>query len=169
MKNPRPDAPATIDVFALARSHERIEGCIAVAAMKRLAPLLSATDGEVSWHLEGATDRRGRPAMTVSVRGSLTVNCDRCGEKLELPVATESQFWFVRTEEELNLQPIGIEDSEPLIGGRQFVIADLIEDEAILALPISPHHAHCRVADEPAEDADRRRSFSALATLKSRH
>jgi len=169
MKESGPGSPRIVDMFALAQSQDRVEGHTRLAAMDRLAPLLAGTHGELAWEVVGSTDFRGRPAAVVRVHGTVLVNCDRCGLRLELPIETDSRFWFVQSEEELNEQPIDVDDSEPLLGSRHFVVEDLIEDEVILALPISPRHPHCAISNEPAKEPDHRRPFAALARLKSRH
>lgn len=169
MKELEPGLSPMVDVFSLAQMRGHIEGRVRLAAMTRLAPLLAETDGDVAWQLSGWTDAEGRPAATVKVSGAIVVNCDRCGARLELPIRTESQFWFVHSEGELNQLPIEVDEGEPLLGSRRFVVADLIEDELILALPISPRHLHCGCAGEPRKEPDRRRPFAALARLRSRH
>jgi uncharacterized protein len=54
------------------------------------------------------------------------------------------------------------------VGGRRFDVAALVEDEAILCVPISPRHARCAppTVREPA-DAEARTPFAALAKLRS--
>lgn len=166
---PTSDAPPVIDVFALARSGARLEGRIALAALERLAPMLASAEGDAGWKLAFETDARGRPAATLFLRGVLELKCDICGQNLALPIESESRFWFVATEEELNAQPIEADDGEPLLGSGRFAVAQLVEDELILALPISPRHERCQAATESAGEAERQRPFTVLASLRSRH
>ena len=158
-----------VDVYALGRSRGQFEGRVVIAAMKRLVPLLAESDGEIAWQLLGWTDAQRRPAATAKVSGAVVVSCERCGLRLEVPIRTESQFWFVQSEEELNQVPIEVDDGEPLLGSRQFAVADLIEDELIRAWPISRRHLRCGYSSERVEEPDRRRPFAALARLRSRH
>lgn len=169
MRKPEPGVPPVIDVFTLARSRGHVAGQVALANLERLAPLLASVEGELNWALDAATDPRGRPAATLSIRGTVVVKCDKCGLNLALPIASDSRFWFVHTEAELNAQPIEVDDDEPLLGSRSFSVGQLIEDEMILALPISPRHAHCGTEQRPVTEPARRRALAALAGLKSRH
>ncbi len=169
MTEPVVEPAPTIDVFALARAHGHIEGHIELARLARLAPLLAASGGAIDWRLTGAIDSRGRPAATLELHGTLVVKCDRCGLNLDLPIDSESSLWFVTSERELNAQPIEVGESEALLGSRHFSVAQLVEDELILAVPISPRHLHCRVAEESETELERYRPLAALAALKSRH
>lgn len=163
------DLAPTIDVFALARAHGEMHGRIELARFPRLAPMLASSAGSVDWRLTGAVDARGHPAATLALSATLVVKCDRCGLAVDLPGDSESAFWFVATEEELNAQPIEVDAPEPLLGSRHFAIAQLVEDELILSIPISPRHAHCALADDAEPQAEGPRPLAALAALKSRH
>ncbi len=169
MAEPLQEPAPAIDVFALARDHGHVEGRIELARLTRLAPMLASTGGAIGWRLSGEIDARGRPAATIVLRGKLAVRCHRCSLDVDLPIEFASTFWFVRTEEELNAQPIEVDAPEPLLGSRHFPLAQLIEDELILALPISPRHPHCLAVENPETAADRHRPLAALAALKSRH
>jgi uncharacterized protein len=70
-----------------------------------------------------------------------------------LPVSLQSSFFFVQTEAELARIPVDDTDDEPLLGSRRFDLDELVEDELILALPISPRHADCR-STAGASDGD---------------
>ena len=140
MKLSTSDTFPTVDVFALARSGRYEEGSIAVELLKRLTPLLATPTGTVQWRLQGMIDALGRPAATLSLRADLTVNCDKCALPLALPFEITEHYWFVRSEEELQRLPIDTEEEEPLVGSSTFQIVNLVEDELILALPISPRH-----------------------------
>jgi uncharacterized protein len=169
MSEPACTASPSADVFALARSRDRVEGSIEIAQMDRLAPLLASTEGRIAWCLTGEADSSGRPAAMLALSGRVTLKCDRCGLDVELPIESESRFWFVRTEEELNRVPIDDSETEPLLGSREFAIAPLVEDELIMALPISPRHPQCRAEDEDAAAPQGHRPLADLAALRSRH
>jgi len=168
----------TIDVFALARHAAQWEGRRRLAAMARLCPSLTdgpgERDAELRFACRSGTDGHGRPALQLLLEGVLPLRCDRCAQLLPYALHAQRQFYFVATEEELAAIPIDDTPEEALLGSAHFDLAGLIEDEAILQLPISPRHARCpggaartRRAAPPA-DAGRPHPFAALAGLRER-
>jgi uncharacterized protein len=135
---------AVVDVFALARAGGRCEGTVPLASCERLAPMLASVTGAARWAFEGYLDAKRRPAAMLTVDAPLVLICDRCGDELVFPIEVAGRYRFVQSEEELARLPIDAEDCEPLVGSERFRVVELIEDELILGLPISPRHANCR-------------------------
>jgi len=160
------------DVWELARLAGAIEGELPLRDAPRLAEPLLDTEGVLRYRLTGMTDERGRPAARLEVEGSVRARCDRCGGAVEVRIDEAVQFFFVVEERELAALPIDEAPEEPLLGSSRFDIAALVEDQAILALPISPRHAACRPDWEASEDeaarAPTQRPFAVLAALKGR-
>jgi uncharacterized protein len=176
-----------IDVFAVARNRSDWEGQLRFSAMPRLCASLMADatgngpgDGNLAYRCRGAIDQQGRPGLQLWLDAVLPLRCDRCTQKLDLVLAAERQFYFVETAAELAAIAIDNTLEEALLGGTQFDLATLIEDEAILQLPISPRHAHCiavahampgqedRLARETLPPvAERPHPFAGLAALRS--
>jgi uncharacterized protein len=156
------------DVWELARRGARLEGELALAQAPRLAAELADTAGALRYAFSGLIDAQGRPAARLELAGELRVRCDRCGGAVALPIDERAEFHFVADEAELEKLPIDDLPEEPLVGSRRFDLGALVEDQAILALPISPRHAGCVPVDlEPAEgEAETYRPFEALAALK---
>lgn len=166
-----PKRQHTVDVFELARTRGDVAGELPIGDADRLAPLLARTEGVLHYRAEFALDDRGRPAARLVWSAALAVYCVRCGGPVELDVGADARFYFVRTEEELNALPIDPEEvEEPLLGSRSFDVDALVEDEAILSLPLAPHHARCGDDAEPGggarEVSGRMRPFAALSQLK---
>jgi len=158
------------DVWALAQKGGRAQGELALRQLPRLAAELVDTEGSLQYRLEGLIDDRGRAAARFEVDGVVNVRCDRCGESVQLPIHEGAQFFFVADEDELAGLPIDESPQEPLLGSDRFDLAALVEDQVILALPISPRHDHCSGPGAGAEDArgpaETRRPFAVLAALK---
>jgi uncharacterized protein len=133
-----------IDVFETARIGLRIEGRRALTALPRLAPMLAAAAEDLRFEYQGLRDDRERCAAILRIEAKVPLRCDRCGMPVLLPVSLQSSFFFVQTEAELARIPVDDTDDEPLLGSRRFDLDELVEDELILALPISPRHADCR-------------------------
>lgn len=166
------DPAACCDVWELARRAGSVEGEIALGDAPRLAELLADADGALRYRMDGLIDPLGRPAARLDVRGTVRLRCDRCTAPLEVSVDELAQFFFVADEEELGKLPIDESPEEPMLGSRRFDVAALVEEQAILALPLSPRHDHCAAA-APAEpettaDGETHRPFEALATLTKR-
>lgn len=173
----------TIDVFAAARAAAVREGRIPLAKLPRLAASLvggrAAIGDGIAFHCAALIDGHGRPALHLTIEAVLPLRCDRCGQAIDWPLAAERDFYFVATEAELAALAIDTSDEEALLGSANFDLAGLIEDEAILQLPISPRHAHCSLAGigtpartgtgAGAEDGEQdrtRRPFAVLAGLR---
>jgi uncharacterized protein len=158
-----------IDVLELSRTGGRIEGRLPIADMTRLRNELRDESGAIDYRLDARTDSDGRPAAILTLKGKLAMTCDRCGEPVEIPADRRTAFYFVRDEAELDAVPVSVEDEpEPLLGSEQFDLAALVEDEAILAVPLSPRHAECPangVTADAAVSGGAPNPFSALHGL----
>jgi uncharacterized protein len=165
-----PEQASACDVWDLARRGGLVEGELALPQVPRLGGQLADSAGGLRYRLRGLVDQLGRPAARLEVSGKVRARCDRCGAPVEVAIDERVAFYFVADEVELGRLPIEASDEEPLLGSRSFDVAALVEDQAILALPISPRHADCGAA--PPADAERRpkpqthRPFEALASLK---
>jgi uncharacterized protein len=159
-----------VDVFELARSGGRIAGSVSPGALQRLAAAVTRIESPLEYGLEGFVDGSGRPAARLHVRGRLIMPCDRCNGPLDSPLETRATFFFVTDEAELNAVPIDESEVDALVGSARFDVWNLVEDEAILALPLSPRHDACRpeVAEEPPSEAARPSPFAVLEQLKAR-
>ena len=166
----RSASPRNVDVFELAHSAGRVAGSIPVAALPRLAAAVTRVDGPLDYELEGFIDELGRPAARLQLQGRLVMPCDRCNGPLDSVLEARSTFFFVADEAQLNAVPIDESEVDALIGSAQFDLWNLVEDEAILALPLSPRHDACRpaVLEQPAAEEERPSPFAALEQLKAR-
>ncbi|GAB4463840.1 MAG: hypothetical protein OHK0044_00230 [Burkholderiaceae bacterium] len=158
----------TVDVFELARTRGGVAGELPIRAAERLAPMLAGTEGVVRYRAEFALDECGRPALRLVWSARVATRCHRCAAPVDVDIGADARFFFVRTEEELDALPIDPEEvEEPLLGSRSFDLAALVEDEAILGLPLAPRHARC--GDDPtphdgaADDPVRAGPFAQLA------
>jgi uncharacterized protein len=160
-----------VDVFELARTGGRVEGELEAADLGRLAALLTAPMGRIRFGVQGRIDEQGRNAATLRIEGLLGLRCDLCGGRLEWTLAESDGFFFVDDEAHLSGLPITVEGDEPLLASRQFDLQDLVEDQAILALPISPRHPACDQPGQGRGEPDKAeqgttRPFAVLASLK---
>lgn len=166
--------PRFLDIFEFGRRGGRLEGVLVCARLARLASMLAAGDGELRFELRGRIDARGRAAAELAFGGRVQLECDRCGGAVAHELGGRGRYYFVHSEEELAQIAIDESDEEPLLGGARFDLHQLLEDEAILALPMALRHAQCTarpaaIGSAEARPAGRQRPFAALGqALKGR-
>jgi uncharacterized protein len=165
----------TVDVFELARTGGRVEGEVAIADLPRLPASLASARGVVEVSLGGLVDAQRRPAALLEFSTSVDLTCDCCSSALPWPLHGRARYWFVRSEDELGRIPVDEADDEPLLGSARFDLHELVEDELLLALPMSPRHPVCQSAavsaasgrvESAGDETARPRPFAALAGLK---
>ncbi len=151
-------------------------GRFALADMERLAPLLSARDGDAEFSLRFHRER-GRVTAEGRVAACLPLTCQRCLEALALKVERPLRWMFVSGPEEASRVP---EEYDPIeLEDDQIALRELVEDELLLAIPDFPRHEDgaCQppasVADEgfearAADEHDRENPFAALNALLDR-
>jgi uncharacterized protein len=160
-----------IDVFRMARIGASLHGDVELARLPRLAASLMRCDGRLAFEAQGRIDPHGRPAMALSLQALLPLRCDRCARELEFALSVQRPFYFVHSEAELAAIEVDDAPDEPLLGSAHFDLAGLIEDEAILQLPLSPRHDACAPAQAVGvapEEAPRPHPFSQLQGLRER-
>jgi uncharacterized protein len=158
-----------IDVFTLARTGAVREGTLPLAALPRLAAGLLDSEGDVAYRAQGFVDALGRPALRLRLQADLVLRCDRCDGRLPLRIDDERLYFFVHDEAALAAIAVDEAPEEALLGSTRFDLAGLVEDEAILQLPLSPRHADCPVAPgvAGARPADERpKPFAGLQALR---
>jgi len=164
-----------VDIFDAARVERLIAGHLAIEAMPRLKDLLASPSEGIAFRWQGRVDEAGRPAGELSLRARLVLHCDRCGELVDLVLDETCRFWFVSSEAELERLPVEDTNDEPMMGSTRFDLRTLVEDQAILALPISPRHTACAghpsaaflaTGDGDRVPSERQRPFSVLAGFK---
>lgn len=179
MKEPVFD-PRRLDAQAFARSGGELAGRWAQSAMPRLAEgLLQLADepAAVEWTARGEQRpvRGGAPQIRLhlSARTVVSLECQRCLMPMQQPLEVDREFLFARDEAEAaRLDEESEEDV--LVLARVLDLAELVEDELILALPIVPRHGTCPqpllAPDASGDEAEapRENPFAALAALRRR-
>ena len=141
-----------VNPFRMATDGVSRRGEIPLSGMSRLAPLLSDDAGSAQFELFFHLDSHSRPVITGSVQARLEVICQRCLEPMSLDLNLAIALGIVRSDEEAVAV---LKEREPLtLTGDTVSLAELVEDELILALPGAPVHpaGSCRPpAKKPAE------------------
>lgn len=159
--------PERIDIARLADSAATLEGSVPVARFARLADQLASREGSVDATL-GFGREDGREVVSGRIEGRLTLVCQRCLGGVEVPVAARVDL--VRVASEAAAAEVEGAHDPFVAPTREVALAELVEDELILALPLVPMHegdARCAPrAAPPGEDQRRESPFAALASLR---
>ena len=168
----------SFDAFDMAARQLELDGTIRAVELARVVDQLAASAGAdpdeggvIAWQIAGTTDVLGRPALTVSLDGTVTLECQRCLRTFSWPVAQRTLLLLARDEREQAV--LDVDDAlEVIVASLPLDPRVLVEDELLLTLPFAPH---CERSDCVAEGLQDERGvaaqaspFGALAALKSR-
>ena len=157
----------------LAGRKAQISRSVDAAALERFSVLCDCPDA-VRVRLGFRFDRHGAVRMDGELAGRVAVECHRCLEPMAVDL--KSEFSVVIADSEAAASRLGAEQDVLCVEGDEAGIAELIEDELILALPERP----CSAADcpqaptlaSPAGSMDEgtletKKPFAALGALKA--
>lgn len=159
-----------IDAFEFCRSNGHRDGVTPVAEMSRLNKDCADQSGQVTWVVDGGTSPQGYPQITLSVSGKVQLMCQRCLTPFAYDMDSSTVLMLGKDDahaDEIE-EIIADESIDVIVGSRSCDIRDLIEDEALLALPQVPKHDVC--PDTKLLDAlksEKPSPFAALKDLKS--
>ena len=142
----RTPRPGTFDAYRLARERGVLEGTLDVAASERLADRVAPGAATLDWRIEGSTDTAGRPALAISISGSVPLKCQRCLAPFAWPVAQRTVTVLAQSEADADALDAELGD-EVLVADHPLEPAALVEDELLLTLPYAPMHAEGRCED----------------------
>jgi uncharacterized protein len=178
--SPRDLDPRRLDVVAFAAAGAELSGAWPGHRLTRLVaatlpPQAGADRPDVGWRASG--ERRAlagagvQPSVRLAADTEVRLECQRCLQPMGVPLHAERRIFFVEGEEAAAaLDAESDDDVLALVPALD--LAELIEDELLLALPLVPRHEQCPeplprafVEDDPAIDpADN--PFAVLAALK---
>ncbi len=116
----------------------------------------------------------GQAQPWIQLQGSvdMALVCQRCLEPVSTLVQFDREFRFVESEDVALAEDEDC-DEDLLVCSTQFDLLELVEDELLMALPVSPKHETCpgelklSAADSDFEVANERpKPFAKLAQLK---
>jgi len=172
--------PRRLDVAAFASAAGEIAGEWPAERLPRLLAAGLDTDdaaprAPIAWRAVG--ERRVlagaglQPSLAIDAATEITLECQRCLQRMRLLVHAERRIFFVDGEDAAAALDAESEN-DVLASAPAFDLAELIEDELLLALPLVPRHERCPeplprafVEDDPAT-APADNPFAVLAALK---
>lgn len=159
-----------IDPLSFARNKEIQRGKITEDGLGRLRELVDRAEG-FAFVIEGDTDKLGRPTLRLKIKGKITVQCQRCLDKLDYEIDIDTCLVLARNAGELELYDAD-NTIDAVLALHELDIGTLMEDEIILSLPISPRHQEERCntdAQSILKCEHKENPFSSLLSLKQTH
>lgn len=160
--------PAAIEPFKWADRAAHVEADVPLATFLRLSEGLVRREGVVKVRCRFERDAQHVAWLRGELEAELTLTCQRCLEPLVLPVAVSVDLALVQDEEYAERLS---DDADYLVVPEQgLVLAEILEDELLLAVPYIPMHDACepgyRSPDHPVTETRRENPFQVLAALK---
>jgi len=130
---------ASFDAIRFARAGDELAGEVPATALERLRSMLADPEGTILYRLKGYSRKDGKPAIALEIQGEVSLSCQRCLEPVRHRLRSERSLVFVPAsrladfeDEEDDTDYLPVEDPvEPLA---------LVDEEAVLSLPMSPRH-----------------------------
>lgn len=162
------DFPELIDPWRMIDMRREFGGTLPVSRLKRLQSMLADSSGQLAFDLSFRRDTLDRALIDVTVSGQVQMVCQRSLEPFAVTVAVDNVLALYRHESEER----GAEcEYDPiLVSDGQISIAELIEDEVMLALPLVPKNPQHAViepeVDEQEPEPTQPNPFAVLQQLK---
>ncbi|EEO26938.1 YceD family protein [Oxalobacter paraformigenes] len=158
-----------IDPFEFCKNNEILEGHIPVSELKRLVSVCADQSGELAWKVSGSLNSHQKPQLLLKVAGHINLVCQRCLDSLAFDLDSTTAVMVAQTEEEADEIEASLDDEEAVevvVTDGKVEVMDLVEDEALLALPLSARHDVCPDSSLEGQKEKRESPFSVLSELK---
>jgi uncharacterized protein len=157
-----------VDSFEFCKQQQQSSGQVPVAEFARLSAELASSAGTLEWVIAGGRHAAGVPQLLLNVSGQIQLVCQRCLSPMPHAMASESTLLLAKDDAEADEIEARVDDEslDVIVGSTSQDLMVLVEDEALLALPLSPRHADCP-GDVPSSGVEKAESpFAALKKLK---
>ena len=161
------------DISILADEGTRLAVEVPVARLARLADALVTPEGTATASI-GFAREQGFAVADVQAEAIVTLRCQRCMQPFAVRVGSDSRVWLPHSEAAAERVPV---EAELMLAPEgRLRMAELVEEELLLALPLAPLHGdHERCVarnDEPLEapgpTTEVQKPFAALGALMGR-
>lgn len=168
--------PKYFDPRKYAAQEVSIEGRLLLNQFPELCAALASDEGDAFVHLDFRVDEDRRYIATGSIKSTVQVECQRCLEPAPIELEVDLSIGFVYDEDHAKNLP-GDYDPVVMTDG-EVVLADMVEQELLLALPIVAYHPesgcnpvalkYASSTDDAPDDENKPNPFSILASLKAK-
>lgn len=165
-----------IDAFAFCRNGEKQAGKLLLSELARLRAECASDEGEVEWMLVGnthSTQDNGYPTLQLTVNGTVQLMCQRCLTPYIFQINSDAKILLAKDEQVADQLDSLLEDDdvEVIAGSKAFDVVALIEDEVLLAIPLSPKHEVCPTKEklDAFATAKKESPFAALKSWKDQN
>jgi len=155
------------DSFAFDREGRVLEGTLAVSSLERLQDVLAEASGELIFRIEGLKGERGQSMLHLVVSGLIPLACQRCLEAIHFELDVDSLLELIPADVELSQEELEDDTRDFLPVAGELDVAELLEDEVLLALPVAPRHEKCGLPGS-ASAGERINPFAVLDGLKGK-
>ena len=140
-----------IDAFSFCKLGEQRSAETAISDLPRLTAECAGSgeqQGSLQWSIQGRIDKNGRPRLSLTVQGDTELVCQRCLTLMPFHLDSQAELILAKDEDHADEIEAMLDDDEMdavdvVVGSKSFNLLDLVEDEALLAIPQSPKHAVC--------------------------
>jgi uncharacterized protein len=156
-----------VDSFEFCKHQQQLTGQTPVAEFARLSAELADNAGMLAWTSTGGRHAAGLQ-LSLKVSGEIALVCQRCLSALSHRLSSESTLVLAKDEADADEIEARLDDEslDVIAGSASMDLMALLEDEALLALPLSPKHAQCP-GDVPTADTEKAESpFAVLKKLR---
>jgi uncharacterized protein len=155
------------DAFAFSREGRVVEGTLALSSLERLHDLLADAAGEVSYRIGGRTGEQGESLLHLEVSGLLPLACQRCLEAVPFDLDADVLLELLPEGAEVSQDEMEDDTRDFLPVAGKLDVAELVEDEILLALPVAPRHEACGLPGSVVA-GERIHPFAQLAGLRGK-
>ena len=130
--------PSSIDPFRFAANQRLCSGQLQLKDLPRLKDLVQSDELIASFELQFAKDDQGLACITGRIDTSVDLLCQRCGQIVQINLNLSPCLAAIFSDKQAPSLP---EQYEPLVTkGEPVMLAEVIEDEILLNLPMIAKH-----------------------------
>jgi len=137
--------PVEVNPFRLVDQSKKLSGTLSQTRLPRIQELLCDNKddtAEVNVTLNFDRTEIGLPCVTGKIEAQLDLSCQRCLSKLAHTFSSNIRVILVQTDEQAE-RAQGEGSDTYLVEDERLFLQDFIEDEMLLALPLSTMHEDC--------------------------